>query len=93
MHWMASRGAPAPAAASARIRVVSLMHLRAPRWGLKITGLRVFMQMRALKIVVDVGFVTGIVPSIGPFGCAISVMPPTGSWATTPTVRRLRMSS
>jgi hypothetical protein len=73
--WIAFAGAPAASAAVARMRTVSLVHLRAARCGLMITGLRVFMQMSALKIVVDVGFVIGTVARIGPFGCAIWVMP------------------
>ena len=69
------------------------MHFRAPRCGLKITGLRVFMQISALKIVVDVGLVTGMVARTGPRGLATSLIPVTGSWLTTPTVFRARMSS
>ena len=75
------------------MRAVSRMHFRAPRCGLKITGLRVFMQMSALKIVVEVGLVTGMVASTGPRGWATSLMPRTGSWQITPTVFRFRMSS
>ena len=54
-HWIAPAGAPAAVAASAQIRAASRMHFRAPRCGLKITGLRVFMQISDLKIVVDGG--------------------------------------
>ncbi len=43
--------------------------------------------MRALKIVVDVGFVTGVTPHTTPTGSAISVMPVSSSWWITPTER------
>ena len=91
--WIEPGGAPAPSAAAAQIRTASRMHRRAPRCGLKITGLRVFMQISALKIAVEVGLVTGTVARIGPRGRASSVMPLARSSETTPTVRRARMSS
>ena len=80
-------------AASARMRTVSFTHFRAPRCALMISGLRVFMQMSALKIAVEVGLVIGTVARIGPLGCAISVMPRSWSCAISPTVRVWRMSS
>ena len=69
------------------------MDFLAPRCGLKITGLRVFMQISVLKIVVEVGLLTGMVARMGPFGCATSLMPSSWLCAITPTVFRERMSS
>ena len=51
-------------------------------------GLRVFKAMRLLKIAVDVGLVTGVIPQITPTGSAISVMPEISSLLITPTVLR-----
>ena len=90
---MQCSGAPAATAASWTIRTVSWQHFRAPRCGLKMTGLRVFRQISALKMVVDVGLVTGVSARIGPIGCATSVIPRSGSWERTPTVRCRRMCS
>ena len=44
--------------------------------------------MRDLKITVEVGFVTGVIPAMTPIGSAISVIPVTGSSEITPTVFR-----
>ena len=51
-------------------------------------GFLVFKQIKDLKITVDVGFVTGVIPATTPIGSAISVMPVTGSSEITPTVLR-----
>ncbi len=51
-----------------------------------ITGLRVFMVMRILNMVVDVGLIAGINARIGPSGRAISMMPENESSEMTPTV-------
>ena len=38
-------------------------------------GLRVFSASSALKMVVEVGLVTGVIPATTPTGSAISTMP------------------
>ena len=93
MHWRACAGAPARSAAADRIRTVSFTHFRAARCGLTMSELRVLRQMSALKIVVAVGLVSGTVARMGPFGCAICVMPRSSSSAIAPTVFDRRMSS
>ena len=40
-----------------------------------------------MKIVVEVGLVTGVTPAMTPTGSAISVIPVSSSWEITPTVR------
>jgi hypothetical protein len=54
-------------------------------------GLRVLSASSALKIVVEVGLVTGVTPQITPTGSAISTMPLMSSRPTTPTVFKLAM--
>ncbi len=49
-------------------------------------GFLVFKEIKHLKIVVDVGFVTGVTPAITPSGSAISVIPVTGSSLMIPHV-------
>ena len=44
-------------------------------WKAKTIGLRVFSAIRLLKIAVEVGLVTGVMPQITPTGSAISTMP------------------
>ena len=63
-------------------------HCWAAGWNAKMMGLRVFRAIRLLKIAVDVGFVTGVMPQITPTGSAISVMPEISSLLITPTVLR-----
>jgi hypothetical protein len=86
MHCRQCSGAPALCAASMQMRMVSATHRRAAWGGLTINGLRVFSEISALKIAVEVGFVTGTKPRMGPMGRAISMMPLRGSSYTTPTV-------
>ena len=88
-HWMQCSGAPAATAASRTMRAAATEHCCALGWNAKMIGLRVFREMRALKIAVDVGLVTGVMPAITPTGSAISVMPLMSSTLMTPTVRRL----
>ena len=47
----------------------------APGWNPKIIGFLVLAQIKALKMTVEVGFVTGVTPAITPKGSAISVTP------------------
>ena len=84
-HWMQSLGAPAATAASRTTRAAATDELCALGWNAKMIGLRVLSAMSALKIVVDVGLVTGVTPQITPTGSAISVMPVSSSCEMTPT--------
>ena len=86
IHWMQCSGAPAATAASRTTRAAATEHSWAAGWNPKTIGLRVFSARSALKIVVDVGFVTGVTAQTTPTGSAISVMPLSSSRATTPTV-------
>ena len=54
--------------------------------GEMIIALRVFKEIRVLKIAVEVGFVVGITAAIRPMGSAIYLMPYSLSSSTTPTV-------
>ncbi len=84
-------GAPAATAASL-ITIAAAFELScALGWNAKIMGFLVFRQISDLKITVDVGFVTGVIPAITPTGSAISVIPVTGSSEMTPTVFRCLM--
>src|SRR4029079_18196796 len=85
-HWMQFSGAPAAIAASRTILAAATDDSWALGWKPKMIGLRVLMAMSDLKIAVDVGLVTGVMPAITPTGSAISVMPRMGSWLMTPTV-------
>ena len=86
IHWMQCSGAPAATAASRTTCAAATEHSWAAGWNPKTIGLRVFSAMSALKIVVEVGLVTGVTPQTTPTGSAISVMPLSSSRATTPTV-------
>src|SRR5690606_738829 len=88
-HWTQCAGAPAATAASRTTRAAATEEAWAPGWNANTIGLRVLRAMSALKIVVDVGFVTGVTPQMTPTGSAISVMPVSSSWAMTPTDRSL----
>ena len=59
-------------------------------WKANTIGLRVFSAISDLKIVVEVGLVTGVTPQTTPTGSAISVMPLRSSREMTPTVLQLR---
>ena len=72
IHWMQFSGAPAFTAASYRTFAASTEHCCAEGWKPKITGLRDFMQIKDLNIVVEVGFVTGVAAATTPTGSAIS---------------------
>src|SRR5690625_7766485 len=56
-------------------------------WKEKIIGLRVLSEIKALKIAVDVGLVTGVTPAMTPTGSEISTMPSISSRRMTPTDR------
>jgi len=80
-------GAPAATAASRRILAASQVERFALGWGLKRMPLRVLRQMRDLKMVVEVGFVVGMMPHTTPTGSARVRMPAAGSELSTPQVR------
>ncbi len=86
IHCTQSSGAPAATAASRTVRAASAEQRCADGWKAKTTGLRVFRAIRALKTVVDVGLVTGVMAQTTPTGSAISVMPDNSSRETTPAV-------
>ena len=85
-HWTQCSGAPAATAASRTTLAAAIEHSRALGWKPKMMGLRVLMAMSALKIAVEVGFVTGVMPAMTPTGSAISVIPVIGSSLMMPTV-------
>ena len=68
-----SFGAPAATAASKIILAASMVHPFARGCGDKISPFRVFKQIRALKIAVEVGFVVGITAAAIPIDSAIRV--------------------
>ena len=87
IHWMQCSGAPAATAASRTTRAACAEHCCAAGWKPNTIGFRVFRASRLLKIVVEVGLVTGVTPAMTPTGSAISVIPVSSSWEITPTVR------
>ena len=68
---MMSGGAPAATAASKTIFAAAIVHSLVRGWGEKMIPLRVFKAIRDLKIVVEVGLVTGTIPAKSPTGSAI----------------------
>ena len=84
---MMSAGAPAATAASSTSLAAAQVDRRARGWGLKMIPLRVFRQISALKMAVEVGLVVGTMPQISPTGSAMVVVPKTVSRAITPQVR------
>ncbi len=86
IHCTQCSGAPAAMAASRTIRADSALHRWAEGWKAKTTGLRVLSAIRALKMVVEVGLVTGVTAASTPTGSAISTMSSMSSRAMTPTV-------
>ena len=49
-------------------------------------GFLPFIEIKALNIVVDVGFVTGVTPAITPMGSATVITPSSSFSSITPTV-------
>ncbi len=86
IHCTQCSGAPAAMAASRTTRAASELHRWADGWNAKITGLRVFSAISALKTVVEVGLVTGVTAATTPTGSAISTMSSMSSRPMTPTV-------
>ena len=52
-----------------------MVHFLALGWGLMMMALRVFKQIRVLKIAVLVGLVVGMTAATRPMGSAIFLMP------------------
>src|SRR3954467_15755513 len=83
-HWMQCSGAPAATAASRTTRAAATDEACALGGNAKTIGLRVLSAISDLKMVVDVGFVTGVTSQMTPTGSAISVMPVSSSREMTP---------
>ena len=66
------------------MRAASFVQPFARGCGAKMIPLRVFNEIKALKIAVDVGFVVGTIPAITPTGSAIFVKPCSESEQITP---------
>ena len=69
-----------------RIFAVVIVDSFAPGCGLTIIPFLVFKARSILKMVVDVGFVVGIIAEITPTGSAIFLYPPASSSYITPQV-------
>ena len=85
MHPIAPAGKPAASPASRMTRAVSVMQLVADGCGLSTTASRALMEIRILKIAVEVGLVEGMIAATTPRGEATSIM--LSVWRITPTVR------
>src|SRR5476649_1102020 len=77
---------PAATAALSTISAARLVAFLARGWGEKIIPLRVFRQISALKIAVEVGLVVGTIPQMMPIGSAMVMVPKVSSWARMPQV-------
>src|SRR5690554_2870562 len=86
IHEIQCAGAPEFMAASLIIRAASKLDFCAFGWNANIIGFLVLIAMSALNIVVDVGFVTGVIAAITPTGSATSVIPVTLFSEIIPTV-------
>ena len=91
IHCTQFSGAPAAIAASRTIRAAWADDSWADGWKAKTIGFRVFKEINALKIAVEVGLVVGVIPQTTPTGSAIRVKPVTSSSEMTPTVLVWRM--
>ena len=85
-HPMIPSGAPAFTAASSTTFAAAMVDFPALGCGLKMIPLRVFRQIRDLKMAVEVGFVVGITAATTPIGSAIFFMPYALSSSMTPQV-------
>ena len=68
------------------MRAASVVHFFARGCGEIRMALRVFRQIRVLKMAVEVGFVVGMTAATTPSGSATFVMPNAGSRSMTPQV-------
>ena len=64
-------GAPAATAASRTIFAAAIVQFLARGWGEKMMPFLVFNEIKDLKIVVEVGLVTGTIPARSPTGSAM----------------------
>src|SRR5215510_7893626 len=88
MQPIASAGSPSLTPASRMTRAVSLIHFAADGCGDSTTVLRDLIEIRILKMAVEVGLVDGTMPATTPRGLAISTT--SFDSATTPLVRKPR---
>ena len=68
---MMPSGAPAATAASSTTRAAAMVQPFARGWGLMMMPLRVFREIRVLKMAVEVGFVVGMTAAMTPIGSAM----------------------
>ena len=68
---MMPSGAPAATAASRTTRAAAMVQPFALGWGLMMMPLRVFREIRVLKMAVEVGFVVGMTAAMTPIGSAM----------------------
>ena len=92
-HWTRPGGAPACSAARASTAAVAAPH-RTPRgWGAQTMALPAFTADRVLKMIVAVGFVTGISAATTPIGSPIAATFAASSRHSTPRARTFRSHS
>ena len=86
IQQMIFSGRPAFSAASRMMRAASMVQRLAVGWGEIRMALRVFRQIRILKMQVEVGFVVGVTAPTMPTGSAIRLVPKALSSEITPQV-------
>ena len=86
IHSMIPSGAPALTAASKTICAARTVLFFARGWGEMMIPLRVFKEIRHLKIAVEVGLVVGMTAATTPIGSAILTVPAAAFSSTTPQV-------
>ena len=79
-------GAPAATAASSTTLAAAMVEAFALGCGLMMMPLRVFSEMRVLKMAVEVGLVVGMTAAMRPSGSAIFLTPNALSSSMTPQV-------
>ena len=75
IQLMMPSGAPAATAASRTVFAAAIVLFFARGCGEMMMALRVFKQIRVLKIAVDVGLVVGMTAAMRPIGSATFLMP------------------
>ena len=86
IQQMMFSGRPAFSAASRMMRAASMVHFLAVGWGASRMALRVFRQIRILKMAVEVGLVVGVTAPTMPTGSAMRLVPKALSSEMTPQV-------
>ena len=71
IHPTMPSGAPAATAAPSTSLAAETVHPLARGWGLMMLPLRVFREIRVLKMAVEVGFVVGMTAAMTPIGSAM----------------------